>query len=233
MENCSICYLDFDISKPNVMRTKCNHLFHASCILHWTSIGHNTCPYCIQVITDKTLKIMVITDPTNILKNIFINKIYINEIPYFIYKNRIFYSPYYRDDENQTSDDLKESIGLSDEIGIYDKNTNSIIYTHDNVKLLKQDNEIYILTDKNKVFRYDLHLEIGIFENGQIVIENLENYNYLTNKRSNFNLLDTYSDLDIYDENGNEIGNLYFYFSGQIYRKDNFTKENLKIIYND
>jgi hypothetical protein len=88
-------------------------------------------------------------------------------------KNRIFYSLYYRDDEYQTLDDLTESLGLCDEIGIYDKNTNRITYTHDNVKLLKQDNEIYILTDKNKVFKYDTHLEIGIFEDGQIIIDNL------------------------------------------------------------
>jgi len=230
MENCSICYLDFDISKPNVMRTKCNHLFHASCILHWTSIGHNTCPYCIQVITDKTLQIIEIPDPGNILKTIFIKKIYINEIPYFISQNRIFYSQFYRDDEYQSSDDLEESLGLCDEIGIYDKNTNSITYTHDNVKLLKQDNEIYIVTDKNKVFSYDRHLEIGIFENGQIVIENLNNYNYQETK-SNYAIYCDF-DIDICDENNNDIGNLYFYFSGQLYRKDNFTKEDLKILYN-
>jgi hypothetical protein len=208
------------MNEKNVTRTKCNHNFHASCLFHWITIGHSTCPYCISNLIDKTLNIMTINYPMCSSKKINMKKIYINDIPYFICKDRIFYSVFYRDDPIQSSSDLKESMDFLDEIGIYDKNTNNIIYTHSDIKLIVENNIKYIVTNKNKVFSYSDHAEIGVYKNNQIVIKS---------SCKNISDNDEYIDLADYCKDGH----LYFYFSGQIYRKDNFTKGDLSIIYDD
>lgn len=182
--------------------------------------------YYNSIYVDPTKIQFKIEDPSNEFNSIIISKKIINEIPYFISKNRVFYSIYYDDDtSNQNLDDLQEIFGLMEEIGIYDKDTNQIIYKYDNVILKEVNNIKYIITENNKVFRYDNHNEIGIYMNNQIIVKHSDRFNEPLLKRNDFK-----SDISLYF-NDSKIGKEYFYFAGQIYRKDNFTKGDLSLRY--
>jgi len=179
----------------------------------------------ISILIDMNINSFLIEDPSNITNNILVSKIIINNIPYFISNNRLFYSIYYDDDLTyQCLDDLTEIFGLMEEIGTYNKDTNKIIYKNDNVILIELYNIKYIITEKNQVFSYDNHEEIGYYQNNKLIIKCLDN-NQISSK-INFDCL---SDISLFFDSN--ISKKYFYFSGQIYRKDNFTKGDLSLRY--
>jgi len=177
---------------------------------------------------DMNINSFLIDDPSNISNDILISKKIINNIPYFISNdNRLFYSIYYDDDSTyQYLDDLEEIFGLMEEIGTYNKDTNKIIYKNDNVILMELFNIKYIITENNKVFSYDNHKEIGSYQNNQLIISCSDN-NQVSLKLK----FDCSSDISLFFDINSNIGKEYFYFSGQIYRKDNFTKGDLSLRY--
>lgn len=42
---CSICYDESNVNKKCLIKTQCNHFFHAECITKWCNIS-NDCPIC-------------------------------------------------------------------------------------------------------------------------------------------------------------------------------------------
>ncbi len=52
-EDCSICITPLFASDKKVVQTKCNHLFHVSCLAEWIRINEKkTCPCCRRVFSD-------------------------------------------------------------------------------------------------------------------------------------------------------------------------------------
>lgn len=116
----------------NSIITNCNHKFHASCLLHWLSIGKN-CPYCSKSLIDNNIQATNIQDlkrqilETERLRlkvriknqieriNNEINPLLIRErgdLKYLYWNNFKEYCDYY----NQTIEDLKDFIIINMEI---------------------------------------------------------------------------------------------------------------------
>ena len=44
-----ICLTDFD-DNNDIIKLKCNHIFHKTCILEWLKNNSNKCPVCRKVV---------------------------------------------------------------------------------------------------------------------------------------------------------------------------------------
>jgi hypothetical protein len=51
--SCSVCLNEFD-GADLVKRTRCRHVFHATCLDEWLDRAKNTCPYCRQGLAENT-----------------------------------------------------------------------------------------------------------------------------------------------------------------------------------
>ena len=52
---CSICYMDFDVSRSEVKITPCNHFFHSNCLRKWLLVQEH-CPMCSKKICPEPTK---------------------------------------------------------------------------------------------------------------------------------------------------------------------------------
>ena len=52
------CFCLDSIDKVNYSITKCGHIVHTSCLVHWIKIGKDTCPLCRSVLIDETVNNM-------------------------------------------------------------------------------------------------------------------------------------------------------------------------------
>jgi len=46
---CSICLCDHNDLKQQIIKIKCNHIFHVNCLSKWVTQNKNTCPMCRDV----------------------------------------------------------------------------------------------------------------------------------------------------------------------------------------
>jgi hypothetical protein len=44
-DSCSVCLILFELSRKNIVKLICTHMFHQKCIEPWL-LKHNTCPVC-------------------------------------------------------------------------------------------------------------------------------------------------------------------------------------------
>lgn len=49
---CSICLIDIDDTKKNIIKTECNHVFHSNCFLQNVAFNGFDCPNCRNVLAN-------------------------------------------------------------------------------------------------------------------------------------------------------------------------------------